>query len=76
MSDDEHAELAAVVKGLAGMVVVSGYDCDLYRDLYDGWRRVSTEALADGARKRVEVMWLNKAAASALDRQTMPLFAD
>lgn len=76
MSDAEHAELATVVKGLAGMVVVSGYDCDLYRDLYDGWRRVSTEALADGARKRVEVMWLNKAASSALDRQTMPLFAN
>lgn len=76
MSDDEHAELATVVKGLAGMVVISGYDCDLYRDLYGDWQCVSTDALADGARKRVEIMWLNQAAASALERQKLPLFAD
>ena len=75
MTDDEHRDLYDVVAGLSGMVVVSGYDCDLYADLYRGWRRVSTEALADGARRRTEVMWLNDAAVRALDRAAMPLFA-
>lgn len=75
MTDDEHCDLAEVVNGLDGMVIVSGYDCDLYADLYADWHRVSTEALADGARKRTEVMWLNAAASAGLNRQAMPLFA-
>lgn len=75
MTDGEHRDLSAVVHDLAGMVVMSGYDCDLYADLYADWKRVETEALADGARKRTEVLWLNKAAEAALERQSMPLFA-
>lgn len=75
MTDGEHRDLSSVVRSLAGMVVMAGYDCDLYADLYADWRRVSTEALADGARKRTEVMWLNAAAVDALERQAMPLFA-
>lgn len=33
MSDDDHRDLAAVVHDLTGMVVVSGYDCEMYADL-------------------------------------------
>lgn len=75
MTDDEHRDLAAVVSGLRGMVLVSGYDCDLYRDLYADWHRVETATLADGARPRTEVIWMNKAAATALDAARLPLFA-
>src|ERR1039457_4384728 len=28
------------------------------QELYSGWRRVERQALADGARKRVEVLWI------------------
>jgi DNA adenine methylase len=31
-----------------------------------GWTRIERAALADGARARVEVLWLNAAAASAM----------
>lgn len=75
MSDDEHRELAAAVRSLEGMVIISGYDCDLYSDLYSDWSRASTEALADGAEKRVEVLWLNQHARRALDAARLPLFA-
>lgn len=75
MSDEDHRILSETVAGLAGMVVVSGYHCPLYDDLFKGWRRVETEALADGARKRVEVLWLNERAATALDAAQLPLFA-
>lgn len=75
MTDDEHRVLAAVVSGLRGMVLVSGYDCELYRDLYADWRRVETTTLADGARPRTEVIWMNKAATTALDAARLPLFA-
>lgn len=41
----------------------------------EGWRRVETEALADGARKRTEVLWINPAACDALDKAQVPLLA-
>jgi hypothetical protein len=48
-----------VLHELSGRVVVSGYPSQIYEDLYAGWRRVERQALADGARKRVEVLWMN-----------------
>jgi DNA adenine methylase len=59
MTDDDHRKLARVLHELSGMVVVSGYPSQLYEELYAGWRRVERQALADGARKRVAVLWMN-----------------
>ncbi|HWK90144.1 MAG TPA: hypothetical protein VNP72_09120, partial [Longimicrobium sp.] len=65
MTDADHAQLAEVLHSVRGMVVLSGYPCDLYdRELYPDWTRVSRKALADGARERTEVLWLNPAAAA------------
>lgn len=71
----DHIALIAFLKSLAGMVVLSGYPSDLYDRRLRTWRRVETEALADGARKRTEVLWINPAASAALDRARAPLFA-
>lgn len=68
LSDAEHVDLLAFLRGLAGMVVLSGYASALYDDTLADWRRVSIKALADGAREREEVLWLNPACAAALDR--------
>lgn len=62
MSDQDHRKLAAVLKKLKGMVVLSGYPGRLYEKLYSGWKSFGREAMADGARKRLEVLWLNRAA--------------
>lgn len=68
MTDDDHRQLAATLHDLRGMVVLSGYACALYdRQLYPGWRRVAKQTHADGARDRVEVLWLNPACSDALD---------
>lgn len=57
-----HRNLAAVLHGLLGTVILSGYPCDLYdKDLYADWHRVERVALADGAKKRIEVLWMNRA---------------
>jgi DNA adenine methylase len=70
MSDDEHRRLAAVLHQVQGMVVLSGYPCDLYdRDLYPEWKRIEREAMADGARPRTEVLWFNPAAWTATQSQ-------
>lgn len=61
MNDEDHRALAAVLHTLRGSVIVSGYPCALYDSCYGDWRRVERAALADGARKRVEVLWMNYA---------------
>lgn len=59
MTDDEHAELAAVLHGLEGAVVLSGYACPLYAELYADWRTVTKAAYADSGAERTEVLWLS-----------------
>ena len=71
LSDDDHRRLAGVLQDLQGMVVLSGYPCDLYdHELFAGWERHERTALADGARERTEVVWLNPACSAALARRT------
>lgn len=55
---EQHRHLAAVLNELTGMVMVSGYPCELYDELFVGWKRIQKRALADGARERTEVLWL------------------
>lgn len=59
MTDEDHIKLSEVLNGLKGMVIVSGYPSDLYDELYKDWAIVRREALADGAAKRTEVLWMN-----------------
>ena len=67
MTDDDHRALASVLHGVRGSVVVSGYPCELYdAELYPDWKRHERAHLADGARKRTEVVWLNARCAELL----------
>jgi DNA adenine methylase len=59
MSDEEHREMASALLGLKAMVVLSGYSCSLYDELFGDWHRVERKTFADGARERTEVLWLN-----------------
>ena len=64
MTDDDHIELGKELRKAKGMVVISGYPCDLYDyEIYPDWKRVEKNALADGGKKRIEVLWMNPAAA-------------
>jgi len=67
MSDDDHAELAELLRSVQGYVVLSGYPSDLYEDLYAGWHRIERKHLAAGASERTEVLWLSPRTAVALD---------
>lgn len=59
MDDSQHEQLAEVLRSLKGHVVLSGYRCDLYDRLYHDWQRVERHAHADGAKDRIEVLWLS-----------------
>lgn len=63
MTDDDHRALAKALKALQGMVILSGYPCELYDDeLFPDWERVEHSTHADGARDRTECLWFNTAA--------------
>lgn len=67
LTEADHIALADVLRAAKGMVLVSGYPCELYdRELYGDWERHEREAMADGARARTEVLWINKECSEAL----------
>ncbi len=59
LTETEHSELASLLQAVKGMVVLSGYRCPLYDDLYATWTRFDCETYADGARPRDESVWLS-----------------
>ena len=65
MTDEEHEALAAFLHGVTGMVVISGYRSGLYEALFKDWESREREHMADGARRRREIVWMNHAAATA-----------
>ncbi len=84
MTDEAHRELAAVLRACSGMVLLSGYDSDLYQELFGDWTRVDRDFRTNGnaARVATESLWLNPAAHSALEtewstreRERAPLLA-
>jgi len=77
MTDDDHADLLRVLLDVAGMVVVSGYDTELYRDMLGSWAMSSTSARISAGRggaSRKEVIWVNPACHAALHAQPGELF--
>ena len=84
MTDEQHRELAAVLRACQGMVVLSGYDGALYQELFGDWTRVDREFRTNGntAGTATESLWLNEATRVALEaeaterkRESLPLFA-
>ncbi|HEV2540219.1 MAG TPA: DNA adenine methylase [Frateuria sp.] len=71
LTDQQHEALASGLKLLDGAVVLSGYASELYCDLYAGWRRVERVAHADGARERIECLWLNERASDGQKQQRL-----
>lgn len=59
MSNEQHVELSNLLHSVKGNVVLSGYDCELYQSLYSDWPYVQRDAMADGARRRVETLWFS-----------------
>ncbi len=75
MTDDDHRELAGVLRSAEGMVIISGYACNLYDDeLYSGWHRETRKTHADGAQERIEVLWINSLARERLAALQVKLF--
>ena len=71
MADNDHRKLAQILRAVRGMVILSGYASPLYDcELFPDWRRIEIPWRADGARKRVEVVWMNERAARVTPQMT------
>jgi DNA adenine methylase len=71
MTDADHIALIDALNAHPGPVLLSGYACSLYDQQLRRWERKTCSALAEGGRKREEVLWLNQIAVKALDRQNL-----
>lgn len=78
MDSDDHAALIDTLKGLRGMVVLSGYASTLYDQALSGWERRTKTARISAGRgtdTREEVLWMNEACSQALHNKIGGLFA-
>lgn len=71
MSNDEHRDLAKLLKSVQGMVLLSGYKSELYEELYSDWRCISKTTTTNGNSHAEEYLWISPHADS-LNR--LPLF--
>lgn len=78
MTDEDHAELLNVLLELDGMVVVCGYETDLYNDMLRGWKTERTKSRISAGRGtalRTEVVWISPACTAALESAHGGLFS-
>lgn len=73
MSDEEHRGLAAVLHHVKGMVLLSGYESDLYRELYPDWLQLKKTTTTNGNSSAEECLWLSPRATAM---NVLPLFAE
>lgn len=59
MTDNDHVQLLEALKNHKGPVVLSGYDCPLYREHLQGWQTDSIQTYASHAKPRTETIWMN-----------------
>jgi DNA adenine methylase len=71
LTDAEHYQLAHSLKTVQGMVILSGYDSDLYNALFPDWRKVSKDTRTNANHEATEYLWLSPKANSL---QRLPLF--
>ena len=76
--DTFHTEAAALLRSALGYVVVSGYACPLYTELYEAhdWSRFDKEAQTNSGGKRIESLWLSPRTVEALQKpRQVPMFS-
>lgn len=71
-TDAQHIEAASLLRACSGFVIVSGYACPLYTELYEahGWQRRDKGAQTNSGGKRIESLWLSPRTVEALNMLT------
>lgn len=56
MTDQDHIDLLNALKAHSGMVILSGYDCELYNDMLSGWEKECVKTRAERGVERTEFL--------------------
>lgn len=59
MSDQDHRELLMTIRIIRAKVMISGYDCGLYREYLGDWNKVQIPARTQNNLRRTETLWMN-----------------
>jgi DNA adenine methylase len=59
MEDTDHEELLEELCKSRAMVMISGYDCELYEAYLQSWRKEQVGARAQNGLPRTETLWMN-----------------
>lgn len=59
MTVEQHVEMLKALNNTRSMVVLSGYDSELYNDYLAGWRTAEKNTTAQMGVHRVEKLWMN-----------------
>ncbi|NRA88527.1 MAG: DNA adenine methylase [Rhizobiales bacterium] len=68
MGYSDHVELIDCIKSIKGMVILCGYNSDLYHENLElcGWKLIEKDVYTAQKKPRVECLWLNELAQSRL----------
>ena len=73
-STNRFVQLIEKLKSVKGMVALSGYETELYKDMLPGWcchTTTSRIAAGRGTALRIEMLWLNPAATNLPGQTSM-----
>jgi len=59
VDDSYHVKLGRLLNNIKGMAIISGKPCELYRDLYDGWKILQRTSPTDFGGNTVECLWIS-----------------
>jgi DNA adenine methylase len=64
LTEQDHIILAEKLKQIEGMVFISGYDSELYKDIYAGWHSVKTQSQGQAgpgkhSKTNTEILWIS-----------------
>lgn len=73
MTEEGHVDMLQCLRELEGLVLLSGYDSPVYREILQGWTSVTATHRDEMGQERTEILWLNPRAASS--QRQISLFA-
>ena len=59
MTEAEHIGLLEELRRIKAMVMISGYESDLYNSILDGWQKKRFRSNIEHGRRSTEVIWMN-----------------
>lgn len=73
-SEALHRDTAVLLHKHTGHALITGYDCDLYQELYADWVRVDKVVRTSGE-DRIQSLWISPRTWAALQQERYPLLA-